>query len=139
MVTIRNDSLIAANWKLVGADEENGFNCETEFTVFPMSGMLGPGKSEEITIGFHAIEKNEFDKTITLQVCMRVYVCMYICVCMYIYIYIYIYITQVVSLIFVSVFAYLGGKNWCFLFHKVFSYAEVCYEFKRQMHIGLRF
>jgi hypothetical protein len=70
VVTIRNDSLIAANWKLVGADEENGFNCDTEFTVSPMSGMLGPGKSEEITIGVHAIEKNEFDKTITLQVCV---------------------------------------------------------------------
>jgi len=65
-VTIKNDSLLAASWTLEGIDED--FNQEgKEFTIHPVAGTLGPGKTEDIAIGFAALEKNEFDKTIKLQ------------------------------------------------------------------------
>jgi len=67
VVTIRNDSLLAASWRLLGVGEEEGFNCGKEFSVYPVAGTLQPGRTEELSIGFHAIEKEVFDKTITLE------------------------------------------------------------------------
>lgn len=67
VVTITNNSLLAASWQLKNVGEEEGWNCEKEFSVYPVGGTLQPGRTEEITIGFHAIEKEVFDKSITLE------------------------------------------------------------------------
>jgi len=67
IVTIKNTSMLPTKWNLTGCGEEEGFNCDTEFTISPTQGMLMPGKTEEITIGFHAIEKEQFEKAIVLE------------------------------------------------------------------------
>ena len=67
IVTIKNTSLLPTKWNLVGCSEEDGFNCGKEFSISPVTGMLMPGQSEEITIGFHAIEKETFEKNVVLE------------------------------------------------------------------------
>ena len=67
VVTIKNTSQLAAKWNLTGVGEEEGFNCGKEFEISPTQGMLMPGQKEEITISFHAIEKETFEKEIVLE------------------------------------------------------------------------
>ena len=67
IVTIKNTSLLPAKWNLANVGEEEGFNCGKEFSISPTEGMLMPGQTEEITIGFHAIEKETFEKEIVLE------------------------------------------------------------------------
>eukprot|EP00961_Rhodomonas_salina_P161788 2179182-Rhodomonas_salina.1 len=67
VVTIKNTSLLPAKWSLQGCEEEDGFNCGKEFTISPKEGTLFPGQTEEILIGFHAIEKEVFEKPLVLE------------------------------------------------------------------------
>ena len=67
IVTIKNTSMLPTKWNLKGCSEEEEFNCDKEFSISPTKGMLMPGQTEEITIGFRAIEKNQFEKEVVLE------------------------------------------------------------------------
>jgi hydrocephalus-inducing protein len=67
VVTIKNTSLLPAKWRLQNVSEEEGFNCGKELSILPTEGTLQPAQSQEITIGFHALEKAVLEKNVTLE------------------------------------------------------------------------
>ena len=67
VITIKNVSLLPAKWKLLNVSEDDGFNCGQEFSIQPVDGILQPSKSQEIIIGFHALEKKELNHTVVLE------------------------------------------------------------------------